>query len=1153
MESSVSSSERKGEETCVAWLTERFAESSRARCAFLSKAMVAIAVAWIVILYSIPALGQVARGNITGTVSDASGARIPGVVVTIVQSQTGLSRTVKTNSDGEFSATLLPIGTYSVTFEHSGFGRKVWSGIELHVDQTVTLNEVLEAGKVTQTTTVTGQAPLLQAATSSLGQIVGNRYMVDLPLNGRNPYNLGLLSGNAAPMVGTGGTNQPFVAGGARYTANQFLVDGVTNTDFQHNIVYVPSVDAVQEYKVQTSTYSAEFGNAAGAVVNLVTKAGTNHFHGNVYEYLRNDKLDANDFFSNAEGVRRPPFKRNQYGFSVGGPLGLHPFSGEHNTFFFFNWEQQRQRSAAFGGLGDVPPLAFRQGDFSQLKDAKGNLIPIYDPATRRVLPDGTITADPFPGNIIRSDRLNPVALKVLALVPKPNVGSPDAQARNFFRTAPHAFDTSNIDVRVDHTFSPASTIFIRGSRENGSSTNPGLLPPPLSGSTTVSRPKSAVLNFTRIFGPSIVNEAEFSAVRSKSASIGASQGVIIPGLAHFPFPVQGLPEIAFNFSGNRSGPQQFNPWGGAGSNIDVQNTFEWRDNLTFVKGKHTIKTGMEIYRLRDDFIGGDVFFGRLFLGSIFTANPQVPNSGSPFAEFLLGYPSFEEGGQMLNWGRLRQIYDGEYVEDDWKILPRLTLNLGLRYDLWSVPVDAQNVGGFLDVSTGHIALPGQGGYSRGIVDGDHNNFAPRFGFAYQVNPRLVVRGGYGIFYAQQEKNLSSTRLAANPPNTPVFSIPTVDPARTVAPPFDISTNPQLEPFQTNLNTFSAQNPVSRTFFTPDFHNQAAQYLQQYNLTLQYKLAMNWLLELAYSGSLGRKLGSRVNLNQLPEQSVFNGTNTQANRFAPYVNGILVYDGAFGTSNYNALNVKVEKRFSRSFQMIANYTYSRDLELGPPGVEATFDQNGGTSLPLDSFHMERDYGPSVLDFPHRFVASGIYQLPFGPGQHFLNPRSWLGNVVGGWQVNTILTWQSGFPTDIRYGKGVPNFSTANVPDRVPGASLEVSNPSVDQFFNSAAFLPAPVLISSNGTKVQLYGNLALRVARGPERFDTDFSLFKNFLIGEKARLQFRAEFFNLTNTPTFNLPSASSPNLTFGSTTFGKLSSASSVGRQIQLALRLEF
>ena len=941
------------------------------------------------------ALAQVARGNINGVVVDSSGARVPGAAVAITESQTALTRTLTTNEAGEFNAPLLSVGTYSISVEQQGFKRKVVTGITLLVDQTAAVRVVLEPGEVRQSIEVTGQAPLLQPSTGSLGQVIENKYIVDLPLNGRNPYALGLLSGNVAPTTG-GPTNQPFVAGGARFTSNSFLVDGVGNTTFLRNIGYVPSVDAVQEYKVQTSSYSAEFGDAAGAVVNLVTKSGTNEFHGGVYEYVRNEKLDANSFFNNASGIKRPPFHRNQFGFAVGGPVKLPKvYNGRDKTFFFFNYEGFRQRQSSFSGLADLPPMSFRRGDFSNYRDASGKLIPVFDPTTRKIGPGGTVTATQFPANIIPPGQINPVTAKILELLPEPDFGGPDAVARNFLRTAPRKNDSDNYDFRVDHSLSSANSLFFRGSVQNTSLSNPSILPAPLGGSTSVSDPRSGVINFTHIFSPSTVDVFQFSAARVNIATIGASEGVATPGLARFPFPVQGLPEFAFNFSGNRSGPQQFNSFGGAGSTSSIENTFQWTDNITTVRGKHTLKAGLDIHRFQNNFIGGDVLLGRMIFGSIWTSSPDAPGSGAPFADFLLGLPTTIEGSQFLDWGELRQVYNGEYFQDDWKATPRLALNLGVRYDLWSVPVDARDKGGFLDVSRGRIALPGKDGFSRGIVDGDHNSFAPRFGFAYQFHPRIVARGSYGIFFAQQEKNPTSQRLAENPPNTPVFAIPPVDPSRDQAPKFDVSTPIQNVPFDPTLRNFSVSNPISRTFFTADFRNQEAQYLQQFQMSVQYEPWANWLFEISYSGSLGRKLGSRINLNQLPESSALNGTNTQANRFLPILNGILVYDGAFGTSNYNAMNLKVERRYSNGLELIANYTYSRYLELGPTGVVGVFDQAGGTSLPLDSFNMRREYGPSVLDLTHYFVTSSVYELPFGPRKRFLNFTGPLGKLAGG--------------------------------------------------------------------------------------------------------------------------------------------------------------
>ncbi|MGI8991603.1 MAG: carboxypeptidase regulatory-like domain-containing protein [Bryobacteraceae bacterium] len=409
------------------------------------------------------ALAQISTGTIAGTVEDASGAVIPNAEITIKQAATGESRATRTNASGAFNMPFLQPGVYAVTAAAGGFKAKLLSGIALQVDQTANLRIPLEIGASTETVEVTGAAPLADTATSSLGQVIENKQILDLPLNGRNPFALGLLSGNTTPMFGMG-SNLPFIAGGGRFSANEVTLDGVDNNTVsnagaigRNGIAVVPSVDAVQEFKVKTSTFSAEFGHAAGAVVNATIKNGTNEFHGVLFEFLRNNALDANNFFSNAAGQPRAAFHQNQFGFAAGGPVLIPKlYNGRNRTFLFADYQGLRQNTSAGRSVTDVPPATLRAGDFSSVKT------PIYDPATRRVGPTGNVIADPFPGNIIPTNRLNPSAVAIAGLIPLPNFGVPGALARNYFYQPAQFSNTDQGDIRVDQTISSNNNFYAR-------------------------------------------------------------------------------------------------------------------------------------------------------------------------------------------------------------------------------------------------------------------------------------------------------------------------------------------------------------------------------------------------------------------------------------------------------------------------------------------------------------------------------------------------------------------------------------------------------------------------------------------------------------------------------------------------------------------
>jgi TonB-dependent receptor-like protein len=664
-------------------------------------------------------------------------------------------------------------------------------------------------------------------------------------------------------------------------------------------------------------------------------------------------------------------------------------------------------------------------------------------------------------------------------------------------------------------------------------------------------------LGDTHIFRPSLINELRFGFRRGNNSTISAkSDGVDFAnknGVALFPFPVLGFPEIDFNFSGQRSGATQFSNLAEGGSSFLIENVFQWADNLTWTRGRHSLKAGVDFRRYRVDRLAGDIFNGRFFFGSIYTANPQVAGSGAPFADFLLGLPSLLDGTQQLDWSRLRQVYGGAFFQDDWKVNQKLTINYGLRYDLWTVPVDARDRGSFFDVSIGKFVRPGQDGRSRGIIDPDHNNFGPRFGLAYRLRPKVVVRTGYGVFFGENDRNASSHLLGSQIPNVPIITAPVVDSQHTTVARFTLSTPIQVNPFNPDLSAFSARNPINLTLFAPNLHNTVAAYLQEYSFSVQYEPAANWLAEVSYEGSKGTKLGDRVNLQQLPFAFAMDGRNTQDFRRFPFINGLAAYDQSTATSNYNSVNFKVEKRFARGLALLANYSIQKTIERGVPGVIGTFTQNGGTSLPLDSYNLKREIAPAPLDVPQNLTVSYLYELPFGPGKRYLPSHGAGGKILEGWSVNGITSFRSGFPTDIRLGTQAPIFATHNVPDRVSGQPVQVSNPGPDQFFNPAAFTAPPTVLSKDGTKIQTFGNSAKRVARGPGSRNWDFGVFKTTGITEHIHLQFRTEIFNLFNTPQFGLASASSPSLTIGNSSFGKLVTSADVGRQIQFAMKLLF
>jgi hypothetical protein len=1100
---------------------------------------------------------QVATGTISGTVEDATGAVVANANVTVTHQATGDIRRVQTNERGEFTVPYVRIGAHSVTAESTGFRPKTLTNITLRVDQTVNLTIALEIGTVNEAVTVTSSAPLVDSSTSSLGQVIENRKIVELPLNGRNPFALGLLAGNTVPVTGMG-TNLPFAGGGGRFQSNDVMLDGIDNNTSSNaggvganGIAYIPSVDAVEEFKVKTNNYSAEFGRSAGTIVSATIKSGGNDYHGSAWNFLRNEKLDANNFFSNAGGLKRQPFKQNQFGYTLGGPVIVPKlYNGKNRTFFFTDFEGTRRRTTATSNILDIPPMDFRRGDFSRYNQR------IYDPLARRLGPNNQVVSTPFAGNIIPNSYINRSSAAVVSLLPEPNFGAPGAQSRNYLRVAPRGFDNDQFDAKIDHRITENNSLMGRFSFANGTTPNPGNFDGFIGGnSTQIRNTRSAVISDTHIFRPNIVNEfrAGYSRHNGSIFPIRLEEGVAFArqnNFTLFPFPIQGFPSLAFNFSGLINTQSQFAGFGAANPNFNIENTFQWTDNLSITKGAHAFKTGVDIRRYRYDRNEGS---GQLIFGSIFSSSSDAAGSGSPFADFLFGYPSSMQGSQLLDWARSRDLYTGLYFQDDWKVSRKLTLNVGVRYELFTQPLDARNRGGLFNATTGQMALPGRDGFSRSIIKGDHNNISPRLGFAYAASQKLTIRGGAGLFYARRDPNREVTMIGANIPNTPAVVFPVVSASGTLTPPLTVNDPLPIGAGDPTLREFTPSRPTGFLFRGADFTNNPNPYVAQWNASIQYQLLRDMVLELAYSGAKGTKLATRVNLNQISFEDAMAGRTQQIHRRFANVNNAVGLDAAIGNNIYNALNVRLEKRYSAGLNFLLNYTWSKNLESNGSSTMA-FAQNGGTVFPVDSYNLRRERSYTPLDVPQVFVVSAGYELPFGAGKPLLNHKGAANAMFGGWQINSVTYLRSGFPTDIRTSR-IPAANqlnaTINVPDRVSGVSMYLPNRGVDGYFNPAAFSEVGTVRNTLGQSITLFGNAARRVGRGPGSVNIDFSLFKNFRVLERATVQFRAEAFNLSNTPTFFLPAASNSALTIGNPNFGKLVSSSATGRQVQFGLKV--
>jgi hypothetical protein len=1116
------------------------------------------------------AAAQVSTGTIVGVVQDSTGAVVPNANVALKHLATGQVREVHTNEQGEFNSPFMPLGTYSVSATAAGYQTEVLSGITLEVDQTANLTIKLEVGSVSQTVEVTSAEPLVDTATSSLGQVIDNHEVLSMPLNGRNPFQLGLLVGNTAPVTGVT-TNLPFVGGGGQFSSNDVLLNGIDDNIFAYNgnigrqgIAISPSVDAVQEFKVMTNNFSAEYGHAAGYIVAATIKAGTNQFHGTVFEFVRNDDFDANNFFSNRKGLPRTPFHQNQFGGVAGGPI-------RHDRIFFFgDYQGQRQSSQSASSVYSVPTAAMRSGDFS------GQSAPVFDPRTRHIGPNGTVVATQFPGNKVDPALINKTSAAIIAMVPLPNYGAATAIGSNYLYAAKSFNNFDQADARVDATLTQKNHIIGTYSFSNGSTPAVGVFPGWIGGGTSgINHNDQASIADVHIFTPNLVNEVRVGYLYNNSTQTGVgTQGADTAnqiGLAMYPVTPPGFPSISLNYSGATNGTAEFTTFGGGSPEFNTLQTQHLADNVSWTHGRHSLKWGADVRKsLFEVLLDG---LGQTIFGNTFSSSSDTANSGLPLADFLMGYPTvMSPGSSTLAKGRQREAFFGAYIQDDWKFSNRLTINAGLRYELYTQPIDQNNLGSLFDVSTGNFAIPGQNGYSRAMVHGDHNDWGPRVGLAYQISPKLVVRSGYGIFYAMRAQGQQATLFSENVPNIPTLILPSITPQTTVTPPYTINTPIQTVPSISSLAGFTAAKPYNVQIKTQSLQLGRMPQLQQYNLDLQYQLTRTLLVEASYSGAKGTHFTSgNIDENQAPISSALNKTNTQANRPFPNMASNILTLMSIASSSYNALNIKVQNQMSHGLEFLANYSWQKDLQFGGDGP-ASINQTG-TSIVMDTYNVKASYSVADMNIAQTVTGSALYRLPVGSGQRFLNVKGPANAVLGGWVVNGIVSIRTGFPSDIHTTAIPGNINASfNVPDCVVGVPRVLPNHSVDHYFNPAAFtIPQNLPITSGGSETN-WGNCGKNFITGPTSKNLDSSLFKNFYFSESQRiyLQFRVEAFNTTNTPAFSLPAASDATLTCkasapgaicdsastpnsSNSTFGELVNGTATGRQIQFAAKLYF
>jgi hypothetical protein len=1077
--------------------------------------------------FSSAALAQQETATITGEVKDAAGAVVPGASVTITKVETGVSLKSETNDQGLYTVPALKPGAYSVAVEKAGFKKFVRSGLTLQVAQVVRIDVDLQVGEVTNTVEITQAAALLETETSSRGSVIDQKKIVDLPLNGRDYNQLALLSPGVlptTPRLASVNFKGALNVNGNRTFNNVFLLDGVDNISYSNsfrgeNVQLVqPSIEALQEFKIQTNAYSAEFGRSSGAVINATIKSGTNAIRGSLYEFLRNEKLDANNFFSNALGAPKPIRKRNQFGAAVGGPLV------KNRTFWFADYEGLREREGV-PRVRQVPTANEKAGLFS---------VAVVDPFAAGRPEFSKNAAGQW---VIPASRWDPVGAAIVKLIPDPNVAGTTIYASTpVTRTRQDQFD-----VRIDHTFNAAMNFFGRYSFVDTDTFRPAPLPGLAEGSfndafgSNLNRSQGLAFGLTWTMSNAIVADFRFGFARGNyftnppNFGTDGAQAIGLKNVPNDPSIVGGVPKVNI---------QGFDAVGRHTSTPQFQTPRSWnpRASISWTRGAHFLKFGGEFLHVQTKINDLNATIGRMNFENRFT-NRAV-------GDLLLGLASqlALTSNTVMDQGQNMQFY---FIQDDYKVTSKFTLNLGLRYEFATPPVEKDNRFANFDPATGTMVFAKDGDlFARSLIRPDRNNFAPRVGFAWSATDKLVMRGAYGVFLTHTVRQGREGLLGFNPPFlvdnllqtnvTGAAAIATAAPFRLV----NGYPNGLLDPT-------SLAPTIGRRAQDP---NQRTPYIQQFNFGMQYELLKDLLLDVAYVGNKGTKLNGFRNLNQRAVITNANGTQSAGARPYPAFGDIQWMENRVG-STYNSLQVRLEKRFSNGITGLVSYTWGKALTGSPDHIStsgggAGFD-TGTFREPQNGNNLRADRGLAEFDIKQRLVMSYVWELPFGNGRRFGN--DWTKGVdllLGGWQVTGIHALQGGLGlTATLGGSSVLNIGGERRarPNLIGNPVLSDSERTLARWFNTAAFQ------SAFSPSPQAFGTAGVGLMRGPGSVNFDFTLAKNFNLTERRYFQFRTELFNAFNRANFG-----PPNIARENSGFGQILTAANA-RIIQFALKFYF
>ena len=1134
---------------------------------------------------ALPVRAQMDQGAINGTVQDSTGAVIPGAHVTLTDIDTGLQLDATTDGSGVYTFSPLKIGKYSVSATAPGFSKTTQENIQVHVQDRAEVNLKLKTGESSQTITVTDAPPLLQTESGSTGQVIDSKTINETPLNGRNWVFIAQLTAGVAPSNGARGQNGgDFNANGQRAEQNNYIMDGVDNNvnvvDFFNGASYVvrPPPDALAEFKVQTGSYSSEFGHSAGAVVNASIKSGTNNIHGSLWEYIRNDAFDVREFFQGSRPIAK--YRQNQFGATLGLPII------KNKLFIFGDVEAKR---VVFGRTSSgltVPTLKMRTGDFSELLNknlVNGNTIQLYQPNPNAngttLIPNNRLDQQP-------GVTLDPVALKILSLFPAPNVGVPGQTYSNFTAQNNVIDNTFQWDVRSDWNISSKDQAFARYSYNH----EPTTYPPPFGalldgggfGTTgqVVQLGENFAFSETHLFSPSLTNEARFgynyghfAGLHSNANNPTAASGLGLGGIPYAPNN-GGLPSFGVGGISGFGSPTFY-------ATNEYENVYQILDNVTKVVGNHSLKAGVDIQRIRFSTSQPTQPRGTYRFNGQYTSQQGTPNTGFGVADFLTNNMNSSSISNVFTSDDVR-FNRAFYAQDDWKASQRLTLNYGFRYD-YSTPYLERhdNQAAFIPTSgptAGHstgvyrivnskqgvnlpiaftrlLALDNiaiQYTNNRYLVEPQKTNFAPRLGFAYKLTDKAVVHGGYGIFFGGLESTGYYPNLGENFP----FEFDSNFPSASCTQGGSCVNNGfTLESGFSNAIAKGLINSISQPSLRGSEAKVRTPYSEQYNLTVEYGLSNTLVFSGGYVGSLSRHLQTFPNPNGavgLAPNGFGGYTNTSGDTvypLQPYPHfGGIAYTAYDASGDYNSLQGTLEKRLSRGYSFLATYTWSHSLDDAPTPLGSTGD---GGYRSLNILGIGADYGNSAFDVRQRFTFNGNYLLPFGSGQRFLNKSGVLNYLVGGWSDSTVFRAQTGEPitigtnslrspsgagvrairiSDPFKGGGTPNASN-------PGITCPTKVRTVQHWFNPCAFanpqadnLTYTTQKYTDSVKGQLIPNTVTGLAAlpyvgsprgqtfGPGYVRVDMSLFKSFPTFREQSLQFRADAFNLLNTPAYGDP-----------------------------------